>query len=88
MRFGKVAETAIMAHEVFGVGEHHPARPPREITADEFERYSRWTIDYQRRLQDDPDAKFGPPVGETWPPDPNAPIPARWVPPDDEEPLG
>lgn len=69
MWFGKVAETAIMAHEVFGVGEHHPAKPPRKIAIGEFERYSRWSADYQRRLQDDPTAAFGPPAGETWPPE-------------------
>ena len=70
MWFGKVAETAIMAHEVFGVGEHHPAKPPRKIAIGEFERYSRWSADYQRRLHDDPTAAFGPPAGETWPPEP------------------
>lgn len=70
MCFGKVAETAIMAHEVFGVGEHHLARPARDVTMDEFERYSRWCEDYQQRLQDDPAAEFGPPEGETWPPEP------------------
>lgn len=41
--------------------------------------------DYQRRLQDDPAAEFGPPGGETWPPDPNAPPPTRWIPPDEDE---
>lgn len=85
MCFGKVAETAIMAHEVFGVGEHHPARPARDMTFDEFERYSRWCEDYQRRLHDDPAAEFGPPEGETWPPDPNTPPPAPWIPPDEDE---
>lgn len=69
MWFGKVAETAIMAHEVFGVGEHHPARAPRAMTTDEFERYSRWCADYQRRLRVDPKCEFGPPEGETWPPE-------------------
>lgn len=85
MCFGKVAETAIMAHEVFGVGEHHPARPARDMTMDEFERHSRWCEDYQRRLHDDPTAEFGPPEGETWPPDPNTPPPTPWIPPDEDE---
>ncbi|MEQ1713011.1 MAG: hypothetical protein ABL908_16630 [Hyphomicrobium sp.] len=67
-----LAETAIMAHEVFGVGDHHPARPARDMTMDEFERYSRWCEDYQRRLHDDPAAEFGPPGGETWPREPAA----------------
>ena len=66
--FGTVAERAIMAYEVFGVGDHHPASKPRRFTEEEAERYALWTIDYQRRLQDDPNAKFGPPEGETWPP--------------------
>ncbi|PPD31325.1 MAG: hypothetical protein CTY20_00905 [Hyphomicrobium sp.] len=83
--FGMVPESVIMAYELFGVGKHHPAAPAREITAEEFERYSRWCEDYQRRLQDDPAAEFGPPAGETWPPDPDAPPPAPWVPPDEEE---
>lgn len=85
MWFGKVAETAIMAHEVFGVGEHHPAAPPREMTTDEWERYARWTADYQSRSADEHGAEFGPPAGETWPPDPNTPPPATWAPPDEEE---
>lgn len=83
--FGKVRETAIMAHEVFGFGDHNPAAPARQMTRDEFERYGRWTEDYQRRLQDDPHAKFGPPAGETWPPDPNAPPPPARKPPVEDE---
>lgn len=75
MWFGKVRETEIMAHEVFGVGDRNPAEPARQMTLEEFDRYGRWTEDYQRRLQDDPHAQFGPPAGETWPPDPNAPPP-------------
>ena len=73
MWFGRVPERLIMAHEVFGFGDFHPACPPRQLTRDEFERYARWTADFQRRLQTDRSAKFGPPTGETWPPDPNAP---------------
>jgi len=85
MWFGKIRETAIMAHEAFGVGDRNPAQPARDMTAEEFERYSRWTEDYQRRLQDDPRAKFGPPAGETWPPEPNAPTPPARKPPVEDE---
>lgn len=67
LRFGTVPEVDVMAHEVFGVGDHNPASPPRLMTIAEFERYARWTIDYQRRLQEDPYATFGSPEGETWP---------------------
>lgn len=70
MWFGKVPETAIMAHEVFGIGDRNPAAPPRAMTLDEWKRYGRWTLDYQRRLGDDPHAEFGPPEGEAWPPKP------------------
>jgi hypothetical protein len=80
MWFGRVPERLIMAHEVFGVGEHNPAARPRAMTREEWERYARWTADYQRRLRLDPNAKFGPPEGESWPPDPNAPPPALWAP--------
>jgi hypothetical protein len=80
MWFGRVPERLIMAHEVFGVGEYHPAARPRAMTREEWERYARWTADYQRRLRLDPNAKFGPPEGESWPPDPNAPPPALWAP--------
>lgn len=68
MWFGTVPETAIMAHEVFGLGDHNPGAPAREMTEEEFERYTRWTNDYLRRLQDDPNAEFGPPASEEWPP--------------------
>ena len=57
----------------------------RGIAEEEFERYSRWTEDYQRRLQDDPLAKFGPPPGESWPPNPDAPPPPRRPPLPEEE---
>jgi hypothetical protein len=76
MWFGRVPERLIMAHEVFGVGEYHPAARPRAMTREEWERYARWTADYQRRLRLDPNAKFGPPEGERWPPDPNTLAPA------------
>lgn len=69
--FRKVPETTILAYEVFGVGDYHPAMPPRQMTMEEYERYARWTADYQRRLLEDPNAKFGPPEGETWPPEDN-----------------
>lgn len=85
MWFGRVPEWLIMAHEVFGVGEHNPAAPPRAMTREEWERYARWTADYQRRLRDDPHAKFGPPAGESWPPDPDAPPPPSRPPPVEEE---
>lgn len=57
-----------MAHEVVSIGDRKPAAPPREMTAEEVERYGRWTLDYQRRLGEDPHAKYGPPEGEEWPP--------------------
>jgi hypothetical protein len=79
MWFGRVPERLIMAHEVFGVGEHHPAARPRAMTREEWERYARWTTDYQRRLKLNSDAKFGPPEGEVWPLDTNAPAPASSV---------
>ena len=79
MWFGRVPERLIMAYEVFGVGEHHPAARPRAMTREEWERYARWTTDYQRRLKLNSDAKFGPPEGEVWPLDPNAPAPASSV---------
>lgn len=66
--FGTVPETAIMAYEVFGVGETNPGAPPRDMTLEEWERYARWTLDYQSRLGVDPHAEFGPPEGEEWPP--------------------
>ncbi len=34
--FGTVRETTIMAHEVFGVGNHHPATPPRRLSEDDW----------------------------------------------------
>jgi len=67
MWFGRVSETEILAHEVFGNGDHHPAAPPRPMTEEEFERYGRWTEAYQRRRNDDSNAEFVPPEGETWP---------------------
>lgn len=66
--FGRVSERRIMAHEVFGIGDRNPAAPPRQLTDEEHERYRRWTIDYQRRLRENPNARFGPPAGEAWPP--------------------
>ncbi len=60
----RVPETHIMAHEIFGVGKFHPAMPPRQMTMEEWERYSVWTIDYQRRLREDPNAQWGPPENE------------------------
>lgn len=66
--FGTVPETTIMAYEVFGVGNYNPGAPPRKMTLEEYERYGRWSTDYQRRLQIDANAEFGPPEGETWPP--------------------
>ena len=71
MFFGTVPERVIMAYEVFGVGDYHPASRPQKTTEEEFDRYSRWTIDYQRRRNDDQNAQFGPPDGEEWPPKPD-----------------
>ena len=70
--FGRISERRIMAYDVFGIGKHNPAASPRELTDEEHERYARWTVDYQRRLQEDPNAKFGPPAGERWPAEPAA----------------
>ncbi len=58
--FGRVPETAILAYEVFGVGDYHPAAPPRGMALEEREQYSRWKYDYHRRLEDDSNAKFAP----------------------------
>jgi hypothetical protein len=60
----RVCEKAIMAYEVFGLGDRNPALRPRKVTNEEFERYARWVIDYQRRLQTNPNARFGPPEAE------------------------
>ena len=62
--FGVVSEVKIMAYELFGVGTHHPAMPRREMTREEFERYAVWTEDYQRRLREDRNAKWGRPENE------------------------
>lgn len=62
--FRLVPEIRIMAHELFGVGEHHPAAPPRELSIEEWERYAVWTLDYQRRLLVDRNAAWGPPENE------------------------
>ena len=85
MWFGTIRETAIMAHEVFGVGDRNPAAPPRDMTREELERYLLGTEDYQRRLRADRDAQFGPPGGESWPPNPDAPPSAPLTPPAEEE---
>jgi hypothetical protein len=34
------------------------------MSREEWERFSVWTADYQRRLLEDPNAKFGPPENE------------------------
>jgi len=81
MWFGKVPETTIMAHEVFGVGDYNPGSPPREMTEEELERCTRWGDDYLCRLQADPHAKFGPREGEEWPPDPTAKPSSPCLPP-------
>ncbi len=62
--FYKVPETNIMAYELFGVEKYHPAMPPRRMTMEEWERYSVWTMDYQRRRIEDQNAKWGPPANE------------------------
>jgi hypothetical protein len=60
----KVPETAILAYELFGIGDRHPATRPRAMSREEWERYAVWTMDYQRRLLEDPNAKPGPPDNE------------------------
>ena len=60
----RVPETAILAYELFGIGDRHPAMPQRRMSGEEWERFSVWTRDYQRRLLEDPNAKFGPPKNE------------------------
>ena len=62
--FYSVPETTIMAYELFGVGKHHPAMPPRQMTMEEWKRYAVWTMDYQRRRLEDPKAKWGRPDNE------------------------
>lgn len=36
--FGRVSERSIMAYELFGIGDYHPAAPPRRLTLEEWER--------------------------------------------------
>ena len=60
-----------MAHEVFGIGAQHPARHPKNLTMDQFERLSALTADYQRRLKEDPEAPWLSPR-------PEAEILAEW----------
>jgi hypothetical protein len=36
--FGRVPESSIMAYEVFGVGDYHPALPPRQLSLEEWQR--------------------------------------------------
>lgn len=62
--FRLVPETHIMAYELFGVGDYHPAAPPRELSMEELERLLAWVRDYQRRLVEDPNAEPGPPENE------------------------
>lgn len=62
--YGTVPEREILAFEVFGYGDRHPAAPARRLTEDEFEKLGRWTADYQRRLREDPDAEWGPPEND------------------------
>lgn len=54
--FGQVSERSIMAYEVFGIGDRHPAERPRQITRDELERVLAVTTDFQNRLMMDPNA--------------------------------
>ena len=62
--FYSAPDTKIMAYELFGVGKHHPAPPPHKTTMEELERLLVWTSDYQRRLQEGPDAKWDRPENE------------------------
>lgn len=70
-----VSEKQIMAYEVFGIGDYHPAAKPREYTAEEWFRMMRWSLSYSNRIKVDPTTTFGPPPGEAWPPDPNVVFP-------------
>jgi hypothetical protein len=51
--FGTVSECAIMAHEVFGVGRHHPASPPRRWTREEWVRHSDAIEAKKERMKDE-----------------------------------
>ena len=62
--FRVVREIKIMGYELFGVGSYHPALPPRQMTREEWERYAVWTADYERRLREDRNAKWGCPENE------------------------
>lgn len=66
-----------MNYELFSIAYHHPAMRPRCFTLEELVRYARWTDDYQRRLKLDPGARFGPPEGEAWLPDPEVVFESR-----------
>jgi hypothetical protein len=48
------------------------------MSAEEWERYACWTEDYQRRLNQDPRAAWGPPANEA------ALLAARRAPPTEE----
>lgn len=56
----RVKETEIMAHEVFGVGDRHPATPRRRPSIEEWERIAVKVQDNQQRLLEDRNAEPGP----------------------------
>ena len=60
----RVHEIFIMAYEIWGFGAFHPAMPMRRMSEEEWIRYGVWTTDYQRRLLENGDAKWGPPENE------------------------
>lgn len=60
----RVPEVNIMAYELFGIGDQHPAAAPRRLSIEEWERLAVWTMDYQRRLLEDQNAEWGPPENE------------------------
>jgi hypothetical protein len=61
--YGRVSEVAIMLHELFGIGDRHPAQRPRKWTVEEFEQYLRWTEEYQRKSKEEYEAEHGPMLG-------------------------
>lgn len=50
---GRVCEREIMAYELFGVGDRHPATRPRALSVEEFEQLMLRVAEYQRKLKED-----------------------------------
>jgi hypothetical protein len=51
--FGTISERRIMAYEVFGLGDHHPAAPPQRLSLEEFARSLECAQAHARSREDD-----------------------------------